>query len=226
MKAWTFGFIVLLGCSSGGIPSDAKTTVVSFADLDCKDCGEDMARVLIKTEGIHKTSFDARKAELTVIADAEVDVLALAQKNKPAAEGWKLVLGPGHGFYLPWEKPKEGTDVKQVAMDGEDIPDLAPHLVLGKVTIVDFSAKWCEPCRELDAHVLKLVETRNDVAYRKLDVGDWDTPLGKRYLKGVKELPYVMVFDKGGKQVESLSGLDRAKLDAAIKRAAGSQPAP
>jgi thiol-disulfide isomerase/thioredoxin len=207
-------------CKSGGIPANATTTVVSFTGLDCADCGQQMAGKLIKLDGVHKTAFDNQAAELTVVADPSVDVFALAQKHKPADEEWSLVLGAGKGSYLPWQKPKEGTDVKDVATGGEDVPDLKPHLAPGKVTIVDFSAKWCEPCRKLDEHVLKLVEARQDVAYRKLDVGDWDTPLGQRYLKGVKQLPYVILFDKSGKQVETIDGLDLAKLDAAVNRAA------
>jgi thiol-disulfide isomerase/thioredoxin len=103
------------------------------------------------------------------------------------------------------------------------VPDLSVHLAKGKVTIVDFSAKWCEPCRELDRHVLELVASRSDVAYRKLDVGDWDTPLAKRWLVGVKALPHVLVFDPSGKQVAAIEGLDTARLDAVVK-AAGESP--
>jgi thiol-disulfide isomerase/thioredoxin len=210
----------LLGCKSGGIPDNAKTTVVSFVDLDCGDCGEEMARTLIEAKGVHKTSFDKRSAELTVLADPEVDVFALAQKNKPAKEEWRLVRGAGKGSYIPWRKPPEGADIQQVASNGEDVADLAAHLAPGKITIVDFSAKWCEPCRELDEHVLALLAKRSDLAYRKLDVGDWDTPLGQRYLKGVKELPYVIVFDANGKRVDAISGLDLARLDRALAPAA------
>lgn len=218
---------VAASACSGGIPSDAKTTVLSFTELDCSGCGEDMARTLINEDGVFKTKFDNRKAELTVLAEPELDVFALAQKKKPASEEWSLVLGPGKGTYLPWETPKEGLDVVEVAKDGEDVPDLEPHLVIGKVTIVDFSAKWCEPCRDLDKHVLKTMEGRADLAYRKLDVGDWDTPLGERYLKDVKALPYVVVFDKQGNRVGTISGSDLPALDALLTKAASQEaPAP
>ncbi|MEJ7734489.1 MAG: thioredoxin family protein [Polyangiaceae bacterium] len=212
--------LALAACkSAGGVPGNASTTVLSFADLDCSDCGETMAKSLIQTDGVYKTSFDKRRAELTVVAEPNVDALALAEKQKPADEKWRLVRGAGKGRYLPWHTPPTGADVKQVAMDGEDVPDLSVHLSPGKVTVVDFSAKWCEPCRELDKHVLGLLEKRSDLAYRKLDVGDWDTPLGARYLKGVKALPHVLVFDKAGKQVAAISGLDLAGLDAALAKA-------
>jgi thiol-disulfide isomerase/thioredoxin len=211
-----FLFGGVAGCKSGGIPDDAKTTVMSFVELDCTSCGEDMARVLIKKEGVYKTGFDRRRAELTVVADPEVDAFALAQKNRPSDEEWRLVPGKGKGRYLPWKEVPQGLDVELVATDGRDVPELAPHLAKGKITIVDFSAPWCEPCRTLDEHVLGVVAKRSDVAYRKLDVGDWDTPLGKRYLGKVDKLPYVMVFDAAGKRIDAFSGLDLERLERAI----------
>lgn len=210
---------LVLSCKSGGIPDNAKTTVLSFPDLDCADCGEEMARKLIESDGVYKTGFNKRKAELTVSADPDLDVLGLAQKKKPADEEWHLVVGAGKGAYLPWGSPPEKADVVIVAKDGEDVPDLTPHLVAGKITVVDFSAKWCDPCRDLDEHVLELLKSTDDIAYRKLDVGDWDTPLAERYLKGIEALPYVIVFDPTKKKVDAIAGLDLARFDRAVAKA-------
>ncbi|NUP12312.1 MAG: thioredoxin family protein [Polyangiaceae bacterium] len=211
--------IGLSACASSGIPSDAKTTVLSFEDLDCSSCGDTMARELIQVDGVYKTAFNKRKAELTVIADPTVHVLAIAEKKKPAEEEWKVTLGAGKGRYKAWESAPQGADVQQVAKNGEDVADLTPHIAKGKVTIVDFSAPWCEPCRELDAYIVERLKVRKDVAYRKLDIGDWDTPLAKRFMKEAKELPFVIVYDKNGNRFASLSGLDTNRLDETLVKA-------
>jgi thiol-disulfide isomerase/thioredoxin len=110
--------------------------------------------------------------------------------------------------------------VKIVVRDGSDIPDLGPVVARDKITVVDFSATWCEPCRKLDEHMNAIVAKRSDVAYRKLDVADWDSPLAQHYLRKVTALPYVMVFDKRGAKTAEISGLDVKRLDDAIAGAA------
>jgi len=208
-----------LGCGGAQVPSDARTTVVSMENLDCGECGEKLAHDLAAREGIYKAGFDKRRAEVTVVASPSVDVLASARALSTKEE-YKLVAGGGKGSYIAWTKPPETADVQTVAKDGADVPDLSVVLAKGKVTVVDFSAIWCEPCRKLDDHMLKLLESRTDVAYRKLDVGDWDTPLAQRYLNGVPSLPYVIVYGKAGQKLETIAGLDLARVDAAIERGA------
>lgn len=110
-----------------------------------------------------------------------------------------------------------GPDIRTVS---RDVPSLTALLAPGKVTVVDFSATWCEPCRNLEEHLTSLVEKRNDVAYRKLDVGEGNTALARRYLANVRALPYVIVFDKRGAKVDAITGLDLARIDAAIERGA------
>lgn len=118
--------------------------------------------------------------------------------------------------------PKLGAeaDLKVIASAGEDVSDLAAQVVPGKVTVFDFYADWCAGCREIDLHTYKLLNARQDVAMRKLNVVDWDTPLAKRHLAEVQGLPYVVVYGKNGKLVRSLQGVDLAALDQAINKGA------
>ena len=109
-----------------------------------------------------------------------------------------------------------GADVAELSKEGEDVPSLDPHAVKGKVTLFDFYAVWCAPCRKIDAHVFAMLGKRTDVAVRKLNVVSWETPLAARYLKDVPSLPYVVVYGKDGKRVASVAGLDLGALDKAI----------
>lgn len=209
--------VVALGCG-GGIPSNAKTTVLSLQGLDCADCSTEFVAELKGTKGVYEARFDRRRAEMTLVAAPELDPLALL---RPLAEKEHatVVVGAGQGRYLASKAPPPGADVVWIARDGADVPDLGAHLAKGKVTVFDFSAPWCGPCRAVDEHVLDKYASSADFAYRKLDVGDWDTPLAKRYLSEAGKLPHVLVFDPKGQRVEVISGLELGRLDAAIARA-------
>jgi thiol-disulfide isomerase/thioredoxin len=108
------------------------------------------------------------------------------------------------------------ADLKKLSQAGEDVPELAPHAAPGKVTVFDFYADWCPPCRKVDAHMFGLLNTRGDIAYRKLNVVSWDSPLAKRHLGQVQNLPYLVVYGKDGKLVRAVHGFDLGALDAAI----------
>lgn len=126
-----------------------------------------------------------------------------------------LLCHPGLTFEaLP--KLPEGADVAWLAREGEDIVSLAEHVVPGKVTVFDFYADWCAPCRNVDRHVFGLIAKGQDLAVRKLNVHSWETPLAKRYLATVPALPLLVVFGKDGKPAGTISGFDLKALDAAI----------
>ena len=114
-----------------------------------------------------------------------------------------------------------GADLAEIAHAGEDIPSLEEHAVKGKVTLFDFYAVWCGPCRTLDKYVFEMLGHRKDVALRKLNIVSWETPLAERYLRGVESLPFVIVYGKDGKRVRTVVGLNTRALDRAIADGGG-----
>jgi thiol-disulfide isomerase/thioredoxin len=120
----------------------------------------------------------------------------------------------------PLPKLPEGADVAWLSRAGEDVPDLDAHAVKGKVTVFDFYAEWCAVCRNVDGHVYKRIAAGDGaLAYRKLNVVEWESPLGQRYLKSVPTLPLVVVYGPDGKRFRALYGSDPAALDKAISEA-------
>lgn len=117
----------------------------------------------------------------------------------------------------PLPKLPEGADVTWLSRGGQDVPSLDAHAVRGKVTVFDFYAEWCAACRKVDGHVYKRIANGDQsLAYRKLDIGEWESPLGQRYLKNVPSLPFVVVYGKDGRPFKTLHGSDLAALDGVL----------
>ena len=92
------------------------------------------------------------------------------------------------------------ADVADYGKPGE-ASELVP--VPGKVTIYDFWATWCEPCKQLEPELVALARKHPDlVAVRRVDVVDWDSAAVAKHLtpKGF-DLPHLKVFDAHGKLV-------------------------
>lgn len=113
-----------------------------------------------------------------------------------------------------------GADVQQLSKAGEDVADLGSHAVVGKVTVFDFHADWCAPCRKVDRHVYGMLGKRQDVALRKLNIVSWETPLARRYLANVPSMPLLVVYGRDGKLVRTIAGFDLPALDKAIAEGA------
>lgn len=208
-----------LAAACGGVPKDARHVTVSLEMIDCADCGNEIVADLRSRPGVYEATFDKKRAEVKVVASPEMDVLT-AVKQLAASEGFSAVLGEGKGKYVERPSFPEGADAQTVVEGGKDVPDLTALLVKGKTTVIDFSGIWCRPCRQIDEHMVKVLAGKKDLAYRRLDIGDWDTPLAKRYLKDVPQLPYVIVYGAKGERVDEIVGVDLDRLDKAIAKGA------
>ena len=71
-------------------------------------------------------------------------------------------------------------DVLEFIKDGS-APDLVP--VPGKITVFDFWAPWCKPCKQLSGDLRELSMRHPDkIAVRMVNVVDWDSPAAARWL--------------------------------------------
>ncbi len=75
--------------------------------------------------------------------------------------------------------------------------DLAAQSTPGKVTIYDFHADWCAPCRILSPRLEQLAhEHPEQIALRTVDVVNWESPAAVR--QRIEFLPYLAVVDPEG----------------------------
>lgn len=198
------------------IPAGAEHSVLSLQGIDCQSCGESVVGALKKTAGVYKASFERDSAEVSVDYDPMVvrpeRFIVLVQDL-----GYQASEGAGKGAYIGAVEFPAALDVQEISEAGEDV-ELKDFIVPGKVTVFDFHARWCGPCKVVNRHMLTVLQENDDVALRKIDVVDWDTPVAKHYLKKVADLPYVIVYGSKGKKVTDITGLNLAKLDQAIAK--------
>jgi len=201
---------LLIGCAT---PS--TTTVLSMQEVSCASCGTGVVVALEALEGVTEATFDAPTAEVRVRYDAErVDMASLLKAVE--SEGQKVVPGEGKGSYVGGPEFSKDMDVSWINTAGDDVDPLA-HLAPGKFTIVDYFAEWCGPCKDVDRALIDIMKTRPDVAVRKIDVLEWDSPVAKARLSKVSALPYPLVFDPDGRQVEAIAGKDLERLSSALQ---------
>jgi thiol-disulfide isomerase/thioredoxin len=107
-----------------------------------------------------------------------------------------------------------GLDVVDLGQPGEAV-DLVP--VPGKVTIFDFWATWCEPCKVLEPALVEIARAHADlVAIRRIDAVDWDSAVVAQHLTpNGFSLPHLKIFDRSGMLVFERSSAE-GKLEALI----------
>jgi thiol-disulfide isomerase/thioredoxin len=91
------------------------------------------------------------------------------------------------------------------------------HLALGNVTVVDFYADWCGPCRQLSPSLEQMARTDPEIALRKIDIVNWNTAVVKQY--NVHSIPQVNVYNRGGRLVGTVVGADFEQVQRYVAQA-------
>lgn len=195
-----------------------KPVVLSLQGIDGGKALDMVRASLVKIKGVKSVTFDTRTVEATIQMTQRVSTARLIAAVEDA--GYLAIEGPGQGKWMPPKGFPEGSDVGVVSENGDEVASLEGLAVPGKVTLVDFYADWCRPCRMIDAHVNDVLQKRQDVAVRKINIVDWNTPAARQVLKYTTGIPFVIVYGKKGEKVGTVDGFMPQDLDAQINRGA------
>ncbi len=88
----------------------------------------------------------------------------------------------------------------------------------GKITIVDFYADWCGPCRKISPVLEKIAEDNSDIALQKVNI-DKHRDLAREY--NVTAIPRIIIYDKDGGEVDTVVGASEFAVRQAIEAAGG-----
>ena len=88
--------------------------------------------------------------------------------------------------------------------------DINQHLAFGNVTVVDFYADWCGPCRRLSPSLEQMASSDPEIALRKIDIVNWRTAVAQQF--NIHSIPQVNVYDRSGRLVGTVMGADFEKV--------------
>jgi len=98
--------------------------------------------------------------------------------------------------------------------------DINQHLAFGSVTVVDFYADWCGPCRQLSPSLEQLASSDPEVALRKIDIVNWKTAVAQQF--NIHSIPQVNIYDRSGRLVGTVVGVDFEKVKNYVAQAKSS----
>jgi len=95
--------------------------------------------------------------------------------------------------------------------------DINQHLALGNVTVVDFYADWCGPCRQLAPSLEQMARSDPEIALRKVDIVNWRTAVARQF--DIHSVPQVNVYNRVGILIGTVNGADFEQIKRYVAQA-------
>ena len=113
---------------------------------------------------------------------------------------------------------RRGQSIEVISHGGQ--VDINQHLAFGSVTVVDFHADWCGPCRRLSPSLEQMARSDPEIALRKIDIVNWRTAVVQQF--NIHSIPQVNIYNRSGQLVGSVVGVDFDQVKRYITQAKSS----
>ncbi|KAK9812506.1 hypothetical protein WJX73_004743 [Symbiochloris irregularis] len=116
--------------------------------------------------------------------------------------------------------PQQGSDCEDRVIDLQSDEEYKRRIhdaqALNQLAVIDFTAKWCGPCKVFAPMYQKLSKMHSDVAFLKVDI-DSEKLQETSLEHGIAAVPTIVVM-KDGKSVARVQGADGGAVLDAIMR--------
>jgi thioredoxin 1 len=217
---WTasgsFIFTTTLVCQADTIQlssgQEVKATVTKYRNHAFEVQTEDGKSESYPSNSVKRIQFDTRESPSKLVTRTNG-----AQKGKVTAfaNGGFVLVQPSGTRTFPAIFVEQAEFVAdrgqsiEVISHGQQI-DISKHLALGNVTIVDFYADWCGPCKAVEPTIQQLAQSDPEIAVRKIDIVNWVSPVAIQY--HVSTIPRVEIYGRKGELVGTVKGADPAQV--------------
>ena len=169
-------------------------------DLMMKEAYAEHKEDLMGAVILYYMGYDMQAEDALALYESASELVKNTAFMKQAAETWRIQVNSsvGHPF-IDIEVPYEGK-----------MQRLSDYVGNGrKLTIVDFWASWCRPCREEIPYLKEVYERYKDQGVEVVGVATWDEP--EATLKAIEALgisyPQIINAQRIGSDAYGISGI-------------------
>ena len=200
------------------IEKDGRRTLrFAVKGMSCEKCEKPLGDALKKVPGVVQATVSFKAGSVTL--QVEPGRVTAALLRKAAATLSMDAHFPGDEVLPPLTKEQRALlDIKTVSHG--DAIKVKDHLTKGKITIFDYTAKWCGPCQVLTPKLERLQLKYEDLALRIVDIKDGKSAAAKQATRDLKipGLPFVRILDDKGKELGRVSGNRIEQIEAILTR--------
>jgi len=192
------------------------THIFKVEGMTCTNCANTAEAALSQMKGVNSAKVDFESRMATVVAAESVTREDLKQKIKE--KNFEALFDDETLPPPLTAKEREGLDIRVVHGGGKI--KMKEYLSSDKITIFDFYADWCGPCRVFSPKLERLLLDHPNLALVKVDIVDWKSAVSKQLTKEYQlpSLPFVLIFDAGGNLLGKVKGNFIEKVEAIVDK--------